>query len=102
MFAFRKQANIYRSWKIKNKLSGQDGISNQLLKLSLPHIIDLLTYIFSLCVEKNIIPRELKKKQKWFLFQNIRTNPNNYRPISLLSVFSKLIETQVHIYLNDY
>ena len=31
-----------------------------------------------------------------------KTNPTNYRPILLLSVFSKLLEKHVHIYLNDY
>ena len=31
-----------------------------------------------------------------------KTNPANYRPISLLSVLSKLLEKHVHIYLNDY
>ena len=31
-----------------------------------------------------------------------KTNPTNYRPISLLFVLSKLLEKHVHIYLNDY
>ena len=31
-----------------------------------------------------------------------KTNPTNYRPISLLSVLSKLLEKHVHIYLNNY
>ena len=31
-----------------------------------------------------------------------KTNPTNYRPLSLLSVLSKLLEKHVHIYLNDY
>ena len=34
------------------KASGLDGISNQLLKLSLPYIIDSLTCVFNLCIEK--------------------------------------------------
>ena len=41
--------------RLKNKKSsGLDGISNQLLKLSLPYIIDSLTYVFNLCIEKNV------------------------------------------------
>ena len=31
-----------------------------------------------------------------------KTNPTNYRQISLLSVLSKLLEKHAHIYLNDY
>ena len=31
-----------------------------------------------------------------------KTNPTDYRQISLLSVLSKLLEKHVHIYLNDY
>ena len=31
-----------------------------------------------------------------------KRNPTNYRPISLLSVLSKLLEKHVHIYLNGY
>ena len=33
------------------KSSGLDGISNQLLKLSLPYMIDSLTCVFNLCIE---------------------------------------------------
>ena len=43
------------------KSSGVDSINNQLLKLSLPYIIDSLTYVFNLCIEKNVFPSELKK-----------------------------------------
>ena len=51
--------------RLKNKKSsGLDGISNQLLKLSLPYIIDSLTYVFNLCIEKNVFPSELKKASK--------------------------------------
>ena len=31
-----------------------------------------------------------------------KTVPTNYRPISLLSVLSKILDKHVHIYLNDY
>ena len=44
------------------------------------------------------------KKPKWFPLPKStdKTNPVNYRPISRLSVLSKLLEKHVHIYLNDY
>ena len=45
--------------KMENKMSsGLDGISSQLLKLSLPYITDSFTYVFNLCIEKK------RKKEK--------------------------------------
>ena len=71
--------------------------------MSLLYIIDSLTYVFNLCIEKNVFPSELKKAKVIPLPKSTdKTNPTNYRPISLLSVLSKLLEKHVHIYLNDY
>ena len=69
------------------KSSGLDGISNQLQKLSLPYTIDSLTYVLNLCIEKNVFPSELKKAKVVPLPKSTdKTNPTNYRPISLLPV----------------
>ena len=69
-------------------------------------IIDSLTYVFNLCIDNcfNFFFHLNLKKPKWFRFQKSadKTNPTNYRPILLLSVLSKLLEKQVHIYFNDY
>ena len=94
---------IIEAGKQKQKTSGLDGISNQLLKLSLPYNIDSLTYVFNLCIEKNVFPSELKKAKVVPLPKSTdKTNPTNYRPTSLLSVLSKLLEKHVQIYSNDY
>ena len=57
--------------RLEIKSSGLGGISNQLLKLSLPYIIDSLTYVLNLCIERKKIRLSLKKP-KWFRFQNLR------------------------------
>ena len=58
-----------------------------------------LTY----ALRKNVFPSELKKAKVVPLPKSTdKTNPTNYRPISLLSVLSKLLEKHVDIYLNDY
>ena len=89
--------------RLEKKSPGLDGISEQLLKLSLPYIIDSLAYVFNLCIEKNVFPSGLKKAKVVPLPKSTdKTNPTNYRPITLLSVLSKLFEKHVHIYLNDY
>ena len=71
--------------------------------MSLPYIIDSLTSVFNLCIEKNVFPSEHKKAKVVPLPKSTdKTYPTNYRPLSLLSVLSKLLEKHVHIYLNDY
>ena len=77
------------------KSSGLDGRSSQLLKLSLPYVTDSLTYVFNLCTEekKKKNPSELKKANVVPLPKSTdKTNPTSYRPISLLSALSKLLE----------
>ena len=67
------------------------------------YVIDSLTYVSNLCTEKNVFPSELQKAKVVPLPESTdKTNPTNYRPISLLSVLSKLLEKHVHIYLNNY
>ena len=52
---------------------------------------------------ENLFPSEPKKAKVVPLPKSTdKTNPTNYRPISLLFVLSKLLEKHVHIYLNDY
>ena len=58
--------------RLENKKpSGLDGISNQLLKLSLPYIIDSFTYVLIYALRKTFFCLSLKKP-KWFRFQNLR------------------------------
>jgi hypothetical protein len=85
------------------KSSGPDGISNHILKLSVPYIVESLTYIFNLSIDQNIFPAPFKKAKVVPLPKNKDTlDVNNYRPISLLSVLSKILEKHAHKYLSRY
>ena len=85
------------------KSSGPDKISNQLLKLASPYIAGSQTYIFSLCIEQNVFPSEFQKAKVFHLAKTRdHKNLNDYRPISLLSVLSKLLERYVHKHLVTY
>ena len=101
---FRLWTRQIRISKLENnKSSGPDGISNQLLKLSLPCIVESLTYIFNLCIEKNIFPSEFKMAKVIALPKiKDKLNPTDFRPISLLSVLSNLLERHIHVHLLDY
>ena len=80
------------------KSSGPDEISYQMLKLASPYIAGSLTYIFNLCIEQNVFPSEFREAKVIPLAKTRdHKNLNDYRPISLLSVLSKLLETDMFI-----
>ena len=81
--------------KPKNS-SGVDFISNNLLKHIAHLIITPLHYLINLSLESGYIPREFKIAKVVPVFKDGDQHDfNNYRPISLLSSFSKLMEKVV-------
>ena len=82
------------SEKLKNKHSaGDDGISNNLLKKMTPHILEPLTYLINLSFEKGVFPNRLKIARVVPVYKKCNTaDCRNYRPVSLLSGFSKVFE----------
>ena len=85
------------------KSSGPDEISPKILKLSLPYIVESLTYIYNLCIQHNTFPSEFKYAKVVPLPKCKETDDiNNYRPISLLSSLSKPLEKYVHQHLCKY
>ena len=100
--------SVYKVGKLINsmdnkKSTGPDGINNQLLKVSVPYIVESLTYIFNQCIAKNIFPTELKRA-KVIPLQKVKHDNtlSNFRLISLLSSLSKIIERHVHSHLTLY
>ena len=84
--------NICKQLKPKAS-SGADFISNKLLKLIAPIIITPLHHLINLSLQTGYVPREFKIAKVIPVFKSGECHDfNNYRPISLLSAFSKLIE----------
>jgi len=83
---------------IKTKDShGYDEILTRLLKMSAPCIISPLTYITNKILSTGIFPDRLKFSEVKPLYKD--GDPldfSNYRPISLLTSFSKVIEKIIH------
>lgn len=84
-------------FSLDNKTSaGIDGISNFFVKNVAQHISPVLCYIYNLSLETGIFPKALKSAVVIPLFKKgNRDDPSNYRPISLLPVFSKIFEKLV-------
>ena len=79
---------------MKPKLSSGVGfISNNLLKHIAPIIITPLHYLINLSLETGYIPGELKISKIIPIFKDGDCHSfTNYRPISLISSFAKLLE----------
>ena len=77
-----------------NKSSpGIDGFRNSVIKRMACFLTDVLAYIFNLSVNSGVFPLSLKRAVVIPVFKNNdRKCLNNYRPISLLPVISKIFE----------
>ena len=89
------------------KSSSHDNISTKLLIDIMPCIIFPIIHLFNLSLKTGFIPNDYKRAKVIPIFKSGETNRfDNYRPISLLNAFSKLLEKlvacQMMKYLNKY
>lgn len=94
--------NIVKTLK-NTSAAGWDNINAKLLKTILPHIIVPLTTIFQASFDTGIFPSALKKSIVCPIYKNGNEDIiSNYRPISLLPTFSKLLEKLMNVRLKKY
>ena len=80
-----------------NKATGLDQINAKLLKDSASSTVSGLTKIFNASLHSQTFPDIWKKGKITPLFKsNDPTAPNNYRPITILPIISKIMERIVH------
>ena len=76
-----------------NKTHAYDGISIRMLKLSSPSIVKPLFITFQNCLKSSIFPDDWKKGNIVPVHKkNSKQLVNNYRPVSLLPIYSKIFE----------
>ena len=86
-----------------HKATGLDNISCRLLKEAAPIISDSLVMIINGSIDSGVFPSKWKIAKIFPLFKaNDRTDPHNYRPISVLSTVSKVCERVVYDQLYAY
>lgn len=80
--------------KLKNKTStDSDGIDMKIIKMTIDCIIKPFLYIVNLSFKTGVFPDKMKMAKVIPFFKTgDKHNFNNYRPISLLSQFSKVLE----------
>ena len=88
--------NIIQSMKPKTS-SGLDKVSPKLVKQTAIPIADPFSHIVNLSLESGIVPSNMKKAKVLPFYKS--DDPHifkNYRPISLLPAFSKILERAVY------
>jgi Reverse transcriptase (RNA-dependent DNA polymerase) len=76
-----------------SRSAGADDIAPEIIKTNAALLCDKLVHIFNLSFVQGVFPQLLKRAIVVPIYKSgLRTDPSNYRPISVLSVFSKLLE----------
>jgi hypothetical protein len=95
-------SSIIKSMKPKTSC-GYDGISPKFIKQISDEIVSPLSHIANLSLEKGLFPSDMKISKIIPIYKNNDpTLVKNYRPISLLPAFSKIIERLVYNRLYKY
>ena len=77
--------------------AGPDNIPTQLLKETAQQMAPLLTFIFQASLDQGKLPSDWKSANVTPIHKKeIKTDPSNYRPISLTSVCCKTLEHVVY------
>ena len=88
---------------LKNTSAGHDEVPAHILKQNVQLFIKPLTHLVNSSIKNGIFPDELKIAKVVPIFKaNDKQNIENYRPISVLSVFSKIMEKVMYNHLLDF
>ena len=86
-----------------NKAAGFDEIAPRVVKSVVANIAVALCHLFNLSFQTGIFPDKLKIAKVTPLFKSDdKKSVSNYRPISVLPVFSKILEKLMHKRLFDF
>ena len=87
----------------ESKTTGSDQVPASLLKRCARVLHKPLAHIFSLSLKLGIFPKQWKIADVVALFKKkSKSDPANYRPISLLAIMSKILERIVNLQLSKF
>ena len=83
-----------------HKATGPDQISAQLLKTNAKQFPEPLSKLFQASIDEGKIPGDWKEALVTPLFKKgDKSTPSNYRPVSLTSICSKVLEHTIHSHI---
>jgi len=86
-----------------NKAPGSDNINTKILKEIIDNIMLPLIHIYNLSFKTGIVPDLLKVAKVIPIYKKGEKHlPGNYRPISLLSIFDKILEKLMYRRLSNF
>ena len=86
-----------------NKATGLDGVPSRFIKDCASIIAGPLSHIINLSIIQGSVPDDLKSARVVPLYKkNDKTDVGNYRPVSILSVVSKVLERVIYDQLDQY
>lgn len=89
--------------EMKRKCPGWDGLDATVIKETAPYFVDTLTSLINKSMAEGIFPTELKIAKVIPLYKNNdATLINNYRPVSILPLFSKIFEKIMYARLMSF
>ena len=81
-----------------NKAAGYDGLSNKLLTEVIDVIVSPITHVFNLSIVHGVVPLCMKIAKVVPIFKKGNSHEvGNYRPISLLTGFSQILEKIISV-----
>ena len=97
-FVFKELKNLNGS-----KGTGLDNMPAKFIKDSAESIKGPITYIINLSIKSEQVPNEMKKARVTPLIKKTnRFEVGNYRPVSILSTVSKILEKSINTQLTEY
>ena len=82
------------------KAQGPDGLPTIILKECAEELVSPITYIFNITLQTGFIPEDWKTARVVPIFKKgQKESVENYRPISLLPIISKILERCIHNYV---
>lgn len=95
---------------VKRRAPGPDGITHSALRALPPPTIEAITHLFNASLACGYLPRTFKTADIRLLPKpnKSKTDPSNYRPISLLSLLGKILERllntrlRLHLEFHDH
>ena len=87
-----------------HKATGDDGFSAKLLRIAAPAIADSLCKLINYCIGTQTFPTKWKDGKVTTIYkgQGSHDDKNNYRPITVLPLLSKLFEKHICNHLYDF